>query len=165
MKAKLEIKCDYSANNDLKVGIYKPSDVVSGLENSVVLKKIFGEKMLKEILESWIIEINNKSWEMWVDQERKLVNINKKYLRCSDCRVLYLDLVHELVHFKQMLDGKDLFDDNYKYVDRPTELEAYRLTVEEAGHIGMTREEIVEYLRVDWISDDDHKKLVECLLD
>jgi len=49
-------------------------------------------------------------------------------------------------------------------VDRPTELEAYRLTVEEAGHIGMTREEIVEYLRVDWISDDDHKKLVECLL-
>ena len=48
-------------------------------------------------------------------------------------------------------------------VDRPTEIEAYRHTIKEARRIGMTDKEIYEYLKVDWISDDDAKKLAATL--
>ncbi len=35
------------------------------------------------------------------------------------------------------------------YVDRPTEIEAYQTTVAEAKRIGMTDEQIIEYLKTE----------------
>jgi len=43
----------------------------------------------------------------------------------------------------------DLFDRKYSYVDRPTEVEAYKYTVEEARNLGMKKEEILDYLKVE----------------
>ena len=44
-------------------------------------------------------------------------------------------------------------------MDRLTEIEAYRLAVEEAKRIGMTDNEIFEYLKAEWIRDSDLRKL------
>ena len=48
-------------------------------------------------------------------------------------------------------------------MDRPTEIEAYQITVAEAKRIGMTDEQIIEYLKTEWISDEDLHKLSEIL--
>jgi uncharacterized protein YdbL (DUF1318 family) len=48
-------------------------------------------------------------------------------------------------------------------VDRPTELEAYKITLDEARKIGMTEEEIEDYLYVEWITKKEHKKLAKTL--
>ncbi len=49
--------------------------------------------------------------------------------------------------------------DSYSYVDRPTEIEAYEIAVEEARRLGMKDDEIFDYLHVEWISHDEHKRL------
>jgi hypothetical protein len=46
-------------------------------------------------------------------------------------------------------------------VDRPTEIEAYRVAVDEARRIGLTEAEVVDYLKVEWVSEEDfHRFLV-----
>ena len=61
-----------------------------------------------------------------VDDETGNIVVSGEYLRTGDERYLYLDVVHELVHVRQFIEGKELFDRRYSYVDRPTEIEAYR---------------------------------------
>jgi len=74
-----------------------------------------------------------------------------------------LDVIHELVHVKQFMEGKDLFESGYSYVDRPTEVEAYRHAVEEARRLGLNDKRICQYLRTEWMSDEDLKQLADSL--
>jgi len=74
---------------------------------------------------------------------------------------IYLDVIHELVHVKQFMEGKELFDSDYAYIERPTEVEAYRHAVKEARRLGMTDERICEYLKTEWMNDDDLQRLAK----
>ncbi len=81
-------------------------------------------------------------------------------------RAIYLDLIHELVHVKQFRDGREIslqFGKRFEYVDRPTELEAYRHTIKEVRRLGMTDEEIVDYLKVTWLDGEEVKRLAKHL--
>ena len=44
-------------------------------------------------------------------------------------------------------------------MDRPTEIEAYALVVEEARAMGLPEDKIAEYLYVEWASPKDHERL------
>ena len=44
-------------------------------------------------------------------------------------------------------------------MDRPTEIEAYALVVEEARRLGMSEDDIAKYLYVEWASPMDHERL------
>jgi hypothetical protein len=85
------------------------------------------------------------------------------HLKNSDEKVLYLDVIHELFHVKQFMEGKKLFQEEFDYVDSPIEVPAYRFTVEEAKRIGMGRDEISEYLKVEWVDAKQHKRLLKTL--
>lgn len=87
------------------------------------------------------------------------VVIGRDHLKNSEKNILYLDIIHELVHVKQQRQGLDLYDDSYVYVDRPTEIEAYEIAVEEARNLGMNDHEIFDYLHVEWISSIEHRRL------
>jgi hypothetical protein len=76
---------------------------------------------------------------------------------------IYLDLIHELVHVKQFMEGKELFDSRYDYIDRPTEIEAYQHAVEEAKNLGLSDEKICKYLKTEWMSNEDLKRLAKTL--
>ena len=89
--------------------------------------------------------------------------VNSRYLNNGDRIDIYLDVIHELVHVKQFMEGKELFDSRYDYVERPTEIEAYRRTVEEARNLGLGNEKICEYLKTEWMSDNDLKRLAKKL--
>jgi hypothetical protein len=73
---------------------------------------------------------------------------------------IYLDVVHELCHVKQHMEGKDLFDPRYDYVDRPTEIEAYRYAVQEAKRIGLSDSYIRLYLKTEQMSTKALDKLI-----
>jgi hypothetical protein len=64
---------------------------------------------------------------------------------------------------KQHLDGKELFENRWEYVDRPTEIEAYQHTVKEARRIGMRDGEILEYLKTEWMSEEELQKLARAV--
>jgi hypothetical protein len=85
--------------------------------------------------------------------------ISTKHLKNSDFKTVYLDLVHELRHVKQFQDGRPLFYPKLSYVDAPSEIEAYRFTVDEGRRIGMTDRELLEYLKVEWITPAEHRRL------
>lgn len=153
-------KLNFGVNN-VSEGVYKLIDVFIGLESSMVLKSVFGDS-LKRVLSSTRVEVNHSNWMIWVNEGTVSVNID--YLSKCDKATLYLDIVHELIHVKQFRSGLNLFDDRFTYVDSPTEIEAYKLTVNEARNIGLSCKEIKEYLKVDWITEDEHKRLVDSVM-
>jgi hypothetical protein len=85
--------------------------------------------------------------------------ISSHYLKDGDFRNVYLDVVHELCHVRQFRDGKPLFYPKLSYVDAPSEIEAYSFTIKEGRRIGMTDDELIEYLRIEWIEPAEHARL------
>jgi hypothetical protein len=85
--------------------------------------------------------------------------ISTHHLKHGELRTVYLDLVHELCHVNQFRKGKPLFYPRLSYVDAPSEIEAYAFTVREGRRIGMTDRQLIEYLKVEWISKAEHQRL------
>jgi hypothetical protein len=85
--------------------------------------------------------------------------ISNHYLRDGEFRSLYLDIVHELCHVNQFIHHKPLFYAKLSYVDAPSEIEAYRFCVKEGQRIGMTDKALFDYLKVEWISPAEHRRL------
>ncbi len=129
-------------------------------EKVEAVKGIFGEKT-DEVLHHLTVELSWIFGYMYVDGSDGHLVISKNYLNNGDKTDIYLDLVHELCHVKQFMEGKELFDPRYDYVERPTEIEAYRYCVQEARRLGLSDERIRRYLRTEWMSEDDFKKLTK----
>lgn len=124
------------------------------------VRGIFGEKT-DEVLSHLKVELSWVSGYMYVDGADGHLVISKNYL-ANGCKTdIYLDLIHELCHVKQFQEGKELFDPRYDYVDRPTEVEAYRYAVKEARRIGYTDRQILQYLQTEWMSADAVEQLVK----
>ena len=154
----------FKVNRDLPEGRYKLREVFSGLEDVIPLKISVGNSsVLKKIIDNAHVTITPDTQYMYVNDEDGSLVVGLDYLRTADTRYLYLDIIHELVHVKQYLDGKALFDESYSYVDRPTEIEAYECAVEEGRKIGMDDDAIAEYLYVEWITRKEHASLLKTL--
>jgi hypothetical protein len=156
---------DFKIERNKKLGVHKFSSVFKNLENCKALWKVFGSKeKYLEILEKQKARVSKKPWVFWVNEKTKEITIFIEYLRECPKKTLYLDCVHELVHIKQMNEGKELFDNNFSYVDRPTEIEAYVITAEEAKKIGMAKKQIADYLSVKWATKEENERLIKTVL-
>ncbi len=150
-------------SRNLEIGRYGITEIIGGLENSVALNTIYGST-LKEILITTYVDVISKPSQIWVDRETKRITINKDYLFETKWEILHLDFIHEMIHIWQISEGKNVFDRSVSYVDKPTEIEAYRYTIEDAKRIGFSRIDIVDYLKVRWITDEEHSRLVKAVL-
>jgi hypothetical protein len=130
-----------------------------GFEKVPAVKAIFGEDTPGVLSELKVEFFSSKFGYMGVSDEDGHLIVSAYYLKNGEAVSKYLDVIHELVHVKQYREGKALFDETFEYHDRPTELEAYRHAIGEARRLGMSDPEIFEYLRVDWMSDDEVRKL------
>lgn len=154
----------FRVNRDLPEGRYRLREVFSGLSTvQPLIKCVSNPDQLRRILTETYVTLTPDTSYMYVNDEDGSLVVGSGYLRTADTRYLYLDIIHELVHVKQYLDGRPLFDNGYSYVDRPTELEAYQCTIEEARKIGMNDDDLAEYLYVEWITRKDHAKLLKTL--
>jgi len=131
-----------------------------GFDKVQAVQGIFGEKTT-EVLSHLEVELSWLNGYMYVDGSDGHLVISKSYLSSGDKTEIYLDLIHELCHVKQFMDGKELFDPRYEYVDRPTEIEAYRYCINEAKRLGLNDERIRCYLRTEWMSDKDFRRLAK----
>jgi GNAT superfamily N-acetyltransferase len=137
-------------------------EVFSGFEGVGAVRALFGPDTA-QVIERLKVSLDSPRGYLRVDGETGDVIINPEYLRTGHERHLYLDVIHELTHVRQFREGKELYDRRYPYFERPTEIEAYRVAVEEARRIGMGREEIVEYLRVEWVTEEEFRKFVSMM--
>jgi hypothetical protein len=85
--------------------------------------------------------------------------ISSQYLKNGSLRNIYLDVVHELCHVRQFRRKERLFYPQLSYVDAPSEIEAYRITVAEGRRIGMTDAELLDYLTIEWITPAELARL------
>jgi hypothetical protein len=133
-------------------------EVFRGFEKNLAVKEIFGDKT-EAVLGNLKIELMWMNGYMWVNNENGHLMVSTRYLNEGDKTDIHLDVVHELVHVKQWMEGKELFDERYSYVERPTEIEAYQHTVKEARRMEMSDNEIMCYLKTEWITTEDLKQL------
>jgi hypothetical protein len=85
------------------------------------------------------------------------------YARDYPPAIVYLDLVHELVHVRQVLEGEPVYHFPEPYVRWPTEIEAYRITYEEARRVGLSDAWFWDYLAVPWVEKDELVELAEAI--
>jgi hypothetical protein len=99
-------------------------------------------------------------WRPVVSPGSDCIVVGASHLRESSPLMLYMDIYHELCHVRQRHGGANLWEPGVSYVKRWTEVEAYRLVVEDARGIGVSDEFLRDYLKVEWISAAEHKELL-----
>lgn len=152
----------FRVRRDAELGECRLTDVFGGLESSASLQKVFGSKaQTAKVLEHLKLRVEPNDSGLWLDKETGTVCVGVRHLTAARGDFMYLDAVHVLVHVRQFLEGRDLYDQAFEYVERPTELEAYRYTVAEARKVGMDNEEILRYLRMDAADDSELGRLME----
>jgi hypothetical protein len=111
------------------------------------------------LIETAVVRIESGRGYVWVDDEIPAIVLVDNYYRSADPLDLYLDLIHELTHLRQLTEGQDIWDECFRYVDRPTEIEGYAIAVEEGGRLGMTEVEILDHLSNPWMTRADVRRL------
>jgi hypothetical protein len=144
----------------LKPGQYRLEEVFADIRTYGVLRAIFADaEEIDAIIMRTKVFVVDRPKEMFVDNDDGSITIGLTHLQRASDVILYLDIIHELCHVKQHLEGRNLYDRDKSYVDRETEIEAYRVTVQEARRIGLNDEAITNYLRVSWITPEEHQRL------
>jgi hypothetical protein len=154
----------FRIDRGLEPGQYHLADVFADIRTYGILSDIFADaEEIDRVVERTKVFVADRPHEMFVDNDDASITIGLKHLRCASDEFLYLDIIHELCHVKQQMQGRNLYDRSKAYVDRETEIEAYQVTVQEARRIGLNDDAISCYLRVSWITPEEHKRLVRRL--
>ena len=155
---------DFRINRQADFGEYRILEIFPDLEKLSIFSDIFGDRrFVEDVFQNTSIRIIKRETYMFVDNDDGTINIGVQHLKASDPEVLYLDIIHELVHVRQQREGLDLYDRTKAYVDRETEIEAFEFTIKEARRIGMSEEEILDYLSVEWITPEEYRRLADRL--
>lgn len=141
---------------------YPFTEYFKGFEKVEAVHRIFGDQT-ERVLSNLKVEFAGFRGYMGVSNVDGHLLISARYLRDGDIIDIYLDIIHELVHVRQFAEGKELFDERFDYPDRPTELEAYQHAVDEARRLGLDDETICRYLKTEWMTDEEHKRLANAL--
>ena len=148
---------------EVPIALHVFTDYFKGFEKVAAVRSIFGEETEKVLGNLKVEFFSSKFGYMGVSDEDGHLIVSAYYLRQGEFVSKYLDVIHELVHVRQFKEGKPLFDENYEYHTRPTELEAYKLAIAEGRRLGMSDKELFDYLKVDWMDDEEVRKLAKNL--
>jgi hypothetical protein len=104
-----------------------------------------------------------RRWKPVVSPESDCIVVGSEHLQESPELTLFLDIFHELCHIRQRHDGRELWPEKLSYVRRPTEIEAYQFVVDEARRYGVADATLREYLRVEWVEEEELLELFQTL--
>jgi hypothetical protein len=149
-------------NRGARPGLHRFVDVFVGFDSVGAVRGIFGKRTRKALADLEVVIEKGRGY-MYIDDRNGRLVVNADYLKRGKRVYVYLDVIHELVHIRQYEKGMELFDKRFAYVDRPTELEAYKKTVAEARRLGLSGSALIRYLEVEWVSKKDFSRLVDSL--
>jgi hypothetical protein len=156
-------KLNVEIERDAPLALHPFADYFRGFEKIEAVRSIFGQETDRVLKDLKVEFFSAKFGYMSVSDVDGHLLISAHHLKNSEAKILYLDIIHELFHVKQFMEGKKLFQEEFEYVDSPIEVPAYKFTIEEARRIGMSRDEIAEYLKVEWVTEEQHMRLLETL--
>jgi len=143
-------------------GLVPFNEVFKDFEHVSAVRAIFGGST-EEVLAGLAVELADGRGYMRINDGKGSIMVNSRYLKEGPEEHIYLDVIHELVHIKQHKEGQELWDKRFSYVDRPTEIEAYKTVVDEGRRIGLKEDELVDYLKVEWVSEDEFRRFLATL--
>lgn len=148
-------------NRSLAPGDHAFLAVLPGAAASPALARIAVEPAAQaRLLERAVVQVRGERGFAFIDVEVPCIVLSETYLREGEELDVYLDLLHELTHLRQLEEGLDLWDERFAYVDRPTEVEGYAVAVAEARRLGMTEPEVAYHLSNPWMSAADVERLL-----
>ncbi len=154
------IECGWRLWRNAPVGKSPLSSVLECTDHCpALIDLVGGTSALGRFLAATRVDVVDEEGYLWVDDDDGTISICSSYLREGPEQEIIIDLVHELVHVHQQSQGRPLYDKRYAYVDRPTEIEAYAVCIKEARRLGLSEAQIVNYLRVPWVSAAEHLRL------
>ncbi len=135
-------------------GMHPYRSLLPRLEESPAARRIASSAtLLGPLLDAARVGIKPREGYCFVDVKIPAIILSEDYYHEANPLDLYLDLTHELTHLRQLAEGMNLWDHSLHYVDRPTEIEAYAVAVEEGLRLGMTEDEVIHHLSNPWLSD------------
>lgn len=130
-----------------------------GFERVAAVRALFGARTGRVLRDLRVEFFSSRFGYMGTSDIDGHLLISTRHLKNSEFPVVYLDVIHELCHVRQFRQKKPLFYPKLPYVDAPSEIEAYTLTVKEGRRIGLTDRELFDYLRTEWMSETEHRRL------
>jgi hypothetical protein len=145
----------------LPPGEHALSRLLPGIAKSPALRRVEADpKARLRLLARSRVVICGPEGFAFVDVEGKRIILSERYYATGRDLDLYLDLLHELTHLRQLDQGFDLWDNRFEYVDRPTEVEAYSVAVDEGRRLGMSSAEVRAHLTNPWMTIADVNRLL-----
>ena len=130
------------------------------LEESPVVRRIGSRATpVGPLIDSARVQIRPREGYCFVDVKIPAIVLAEDYYHKANPLDLYLDMVHELTHLRQLAEGMNLWDHSLHYVDRPTEIEGYAVAVEEGFRLGMTESDVIRHLSNPWLNEDEVARL------
>ncbi len=171
---------EFAIRRELDPGRYGLFQVFPGLEKVPAFRALSRDEEESEVLAHTQVEVISEDVWMYVAPKetpalgrtsgwrpvvspKDCVVVGHLHLSESPALIVYLDILHELCHVLQRHHGRELWDPRYVYVDRPTELEAYEVAVTEARRLGAGEAFLRDYLKVEWVSERDFRRLLRRL--
>ncbi len=146
----------------LPAGVHPYISLLPGALESPAMRRAIPEPTLRaKLLADCRVNIQPGAGFCYIDVEHAQIVLGEEYYRSGSDLDLYLDLLHEFTHIRQLHEGLDLWDERHAYVDRPTEIEGYAVAVEEGRRLGMTDDHVLEHLSNPWMDEDDVTRLIE----
>ncbi|HTT44654.1 MAG TPA: hypothetical protein VMH38_01380 [Thermoplasmata archaeon] len=155
----IESQLDVSIEREAPTKLYPFTRFFRGFEKVPTVRALFGRQTARTLRSVKVEFFSARFGYMGTSDVDGHLLISSRHLHDSDFRTVYLDLVHELCHVKQFRAGRPLFYPKLSYVDAPSEIDAYRRTVAEGRRIGMTDRELFDYLKVEWITPVELRRL------
>lgn len=147
----------------LGCGLHSFRRLLPRFEESPTVRRIATVKLpIGVLLDAAFVEITKGEGFCFVNTENPespVIMLFESYYLQGNPLDLYLDLAHELTHLRQHAEGKELWDHDLHYVDRPTEIEGYAVAVEEGIRLGMSKDDIVRHLSNPWLSPSEAARL------
>jgi hypothetical protein len=135
--------------------------ILPGVAASPALARVVAEPAARaRLLDRALVQIRGDRGYAFVDVERPCIVLSERYYREGAELDIYLDLLHELTHLRQLEEGLDLWDERFAYVDRPTEVEAYAVAIEEGRRLAMTDQDVLDHLSNPWMSASEVRRLL-----
>jgi hypothetical protein len=149
-------------NRDLGVGEYGILDLFPRLEDSPALDTISPNRAyLMTLLRKSKVQIRAYEGFIFVDVSVPCIALAYDYYKNGKPIDLYLDILHEMTHLRQLEEGKNLWDMEKAYVDRGTEIESYAIVMREAARLGLTRADFLDHLQAPWMTEADIARLLD----
>jgi hypothetical protein len=142
-----------TVNRRVGLGTSAYLEVLPGAARSPALLRISRDPAVRDrLLREAKVQVLPIPGYAFINVRKPSIVLSWFYLKRGRDRDLYLDLLHELTHLRQLSEGAELWDKQFDYVDRPTEIEGYAVAVEEGIRLGMSEEEVLEHLHNPWMT-------------